>query len=387
MNSAILNEAKALQPTTVADRRYLHQHPEIGHDLPKTRQYVMERLTAMGYQPQEICPCGIVATIGQPGKTLLLRADMDALPMREESGLPFASQIDAAHTCGHDIHTAMLLCAAQLLKNHEDQLQGTVKLMFQPAEETISGASAMIQAGILQSPAVDAAVAIHVSSEHPTGVVYYRAGDIYASADGFAIVITGKGGHGAAPHSCIDPINIAAQTYIALQTIISREKDPAKQAVLTIGSIHGGSANNIIPETVEMLGTLRTYDPAVRQMAKTRIVQMAQSIAAMYGGTSEVKFFNGTPAMYADDELTQQVVDCLQQVLPEEALAQFPIIFSGSEDFAEISAQVPATMLMLGCAAGADFYSHHNPKVCFDEAAMPYGAAAYAGCALEWLKA
>ena len=386
MNNKLLEEALALEATMVADRRYIHQHAEIGSDLPLTREYVLSRLTAMGYEPQEICPAGIVAVIGQGGPTLLLRADMDALPMQEESGLPYASLTDNAHTCGHDIHTATLLAAAQLLKNHEDELQGTVKLMFQPAEETISGAAAMIAAGVLEAPAVDAAVAMHVSSGHEKGVVYYRPGDIYASADGFGITIYGKGGHGASPNYCIDPINMAAQLYIALQPLISREKDPAKQAVLTIGAIHGGTANNIIPETVEMLGTLRCYDPEVRRTLKARLTAIAESVTAMYGGRAEVRFFNGTPAMFADEALTAQVVECLKDTLPDEHVQLFPMIFSGSEDFAEISARVPATLLILGCAVSDPeaVYTHHHPKVVFDESAMAYGAAAYAGVALGY---
>lgn len=383
----LLEEARALEPTAVADRRYIHQHAEIGTELPLTRDYVFSRLTAMGYTPKEICPCGIVAEIGQPGPTILLRADMDALPMQEESGLPFASQTENAHTCGHDMHTATLLTAAQLLKNHESELKGTVKLMFQPAEETISGAALMIDGGLLESPKVDAAVAMHVSSCHQSGVVYYRSGDIYASADGFAITLYGKGGHGASPEYCIDPINMSAQLYIALQPLISREKDPAKQAVLTIGAIHGGTANNIIPETVEMLGTLRCYDPEVRKQLKTRIVEMADSVTAMFGGRAEVRFFNSTPAMSADETLTAEVVQCLKETLPAEQRDLFPMIFSGSEDFAEVAARVPATMLILGTAVSDPeaVYMQHHPKVVFDEGAMVYGAAAYAGVALGWL--
>ena len=387
MNNRLLEEAQDLLPTLLADRRYLHQHAEVGHDLPLTVEYVRSRLTAMGYAPQEICPAGLVATIGKPGKTILLRADMDALPMEEQSDLPFTSLTANAHTCGHDIHTAALLAAAQLLKNHEAELNGTVKLMFQPAEETISGAAAMIAAGVLENPTVDAAVAMHVSSGHPSGVLYYRSGDIYASADGFAITVYGKGGHGASPEHCIDPINMAAQLYIALQPLISREKDPAKQAVLTIGAIHGGTANNIIPEKVELLGTLRCYDPQLRQMLKARIVTIAESVTAMYGGRADVTYFNGTPAMAADETLTKQVVQALSETLPDEHIAPFPMIFSGSEDFAEVAAHVPATMLILGCAVDQEdkIYMQHHPKVVFNESAMPYGAAAYASAALGWL--
>lgn len=387
MTFSLLEEARALEATAIADRRYIHQHAEIGTDLPLTKDYVMSRLTAMGYAPKEICPSGIVAEIGQSGPTILLRADMDALPMQEESGLSFASLTENAHTCGHDIHAATLLAAAQLLKNHESELKGTVKLMFQPAEETISGAALMVEAGVLESPKVDAAVAMHVSSMHESGVVYYRPGDIYASSDGFAITLYGKGGHGASPNHCIDPINMAAQLYIALQPLISREKDPAKQAVLTIGAIHGGTANNIIPETVEMLGTLRCYDPEVRQMLKRRIVEMANSVTAMFGGRAEVTFFNKTPAMFADEALTAEVAQCLAETLPAEHVDLFPMIFSGSEDFAEVATRVPATMLILGCAVNdpEGIYMHHHPKVVFDESAMVYGAAAYAGAALGWL--
>lgn len=388
MSNHLLEEAMALKSTMLDDRHYLHQHAEVGHNLPKTRDYVMSRLKSMGYEPKEICPCGIVATVGQAGPTILLRADMDALPLQEDTGLPFACPSGNAHACGHDMHATALLAAAQILKNHESELNGTVKLMFQPAEEDFSGARPMIEAGILESPKVDAAMALHITSGHPCGALFYTIGDMYASADGFSITIYGKGGHGASPSYCIDPINIAAQIYVALQPIISREKDPTKSGVLTIGSIHGGTANNIIPEKVEMQGTIRCYDPDVRQKIKSRVVSVAETIAALYGGRAEVDFFNGTPSLSTDGDLTNIIVDSLHDALPAEHILPLNMVFTGSEDFAEVSARVPSTFLMLGGAMDGEkkmTYPPHHPKVVFNEDALPYGATAYAAAAMGWL--
>lgn len=385
--NAILKSAKALENELLKNRRFLHQHAELGSDLPLTSQFVLTELRAMGYEPEEICPCGIIATIGNGnGQTILLRADMDALPMDEENNLPYKSTTAAAHTCGHDAHTAMLLTAAKILKAHEEEINGTITLMFQPDEEGIHGAELMVEAGVLENPPVDAAMAIHVSSQHPAGVVYCKSGEIYASADGFEISIHGRGGHGASPHTTIDPINIAAHLYLALQTLISRESNPADMGVLTVGAIHAGTAGNIIPETLIMRGTIRSFNRQLRQQLKERLLEVSTATAAMFGGSAKVNFINSTPAMLADTELTQTLSGYLKTLLPMEQVQEFPSPFSGSEDFAILSEKVPATMLILGCAVEGEIYDHHHPKVQFNEQAFVVGAAAYAHCALEWLK-
>ena len=234
--------ALALREETVEHRRYFHTHAEVGLDTPRAQAYVMEKLTEYGLSPRA-CGHGVTATLGSGGKVLLLRADMDALPMAEESGEPFACPTGtAAHTCGHDFHAAMLLTAAKLLKENEAALQGTVKLMFQPAEETFEGAKDMIAHGILEEPPVDAALAYHVApGKMPVGVFMYNAGAVMMnSVDGFKITVRGRGAHGAYPHSSIDPINIAAHIYLALEALIAREADPGKSCVMTVGHFPPG---------------------------------------------------------------------------------------------------------------------------------------------------
>ena len=245
-----LQSAQALYEQMVRDRRHLHQHPEVGMDLPETCSYVMARLTEMGYQPRRLGG-GVTATLtGKPdGKVFLLRADMDALPMREESGLPFASQRSCAHTCGHDMHTAMLLGAAQLLRDRAAELNGTVKFMFQPGEEVLSGARSMIEAGILEDPHVDAAMGAHMIPMIPAGLGGYGTGVVSASSDHLVIRVEGRGGHGAHPQSTVDPINIGVHIHLALQELLSREADPAELVVLTFGKFQGGDAANIIPSS------------------------------------------------------------------------------------------------------------------------------------------
>lgn len=382
----LLQEAKAMEETLIADRRYLHQHAEIGLHLPKTCAYVVKRLEEMGYTPQVIGESGVLATIGQGEKTFLLRGDMDALPITEESGLPFACTNGHAHACGHDFHTAMLLGCAKLLKNHEQGLKGVVKLMFQPAEETFQGAQMMVDAGILENPPVDAALAIHINSVSPVGQVSYKSGLGYASSsDGFEILIQGKGGHGAMPQTTVDPINIGAHLYLALQTIVSREVNPAETVVLSIGMIQAGNVNNVIPDTLKMTGTLRTYSDKVRQSVKERIITLSQQTAALFGGSAEVIFTNGTPAFIADEQLCDTIHHVLTEILPEEQISVIKDNLTGSEDFAVISQSVPAMMLNLGAAGSGDIYLSHHPKVVFNEEALHVGAAIYAYCAMAYL--
>lgn len=237
-----LQRAQELYDQMVSDRRYLHQHPEVGMELPETTEYVIKRLSEMGCQPQQLGG-GVTATVtGNPqGKVFLLRADMDALPMEEKSGLPFASQRSRAHTCGHDMHTAMLLGAAQMLKEREKELNGTVKFMFQPGEEVLAGAKSMVEAGILENPHVDAAMGAHMIPMIPVGLGGYGTGVVSASSDHLVIQIEGKGGHGAHPHTAVDPINIGVHIHLALQELISREVDPAETVVLTFGKFQGAA--------------------------------------------------------------------------------------------------------------------------------------------------
>ena len=382
-----LQEAQQLKEMMIQDRRYLHQHPELGMELPETCDYVFHRLAEMGYQPQRMGG-GVTASVSgrSEGKVFLLRADMDALPMREESGLPFASQRDCAHTCGHDMHTAMLLGAAQMLMNHRSELNGTVKLMFQPGEEVLGGAKSMVAAGILEEPHVDAAMGAHMIPMVPVGYGGYGKGVVSASSDHLVITITGKGGHGAHPHTAVDPINIGVHIHLALQELISREVEPGKLAVLTFGKFLGGDAANIIPATVTLEGTLRTFDEELRSHLLERIRDVCQYTAHAFRGEAAVQVLYSTCPLSID----RDTADCVARGWQKAGLhmIQREEKMSGSEDFAEIAARVPSTFFVLGGGTAKDGcdVALHNPKICFSEEALPFGAAAYASGAVAWLE-
>lgn len=377
--------AQALFDETVAHRRYFHTNAEVGLDTPRAVEYVMEKLRDYGLEPER-CGHGVTASVGSGGKTLLLRADMDALPMGEESGEPFACPTGSeAHTCGHDFHAAMLLTAAKMLKENEGALGGTVKFMFQPAEETFEGAKDMIACGILDG--VDGALAFHVSpGKVPVGLVFYNSsGVMMSSVDGFRITVHGKGAHGAYPHSAVDPINIAVHIYLALEALIAREADPGKNCVLTVGSFNAGSAPNIIPDTAVLQGTIRTNDKACRALLVRRMKETAEGIARVYGGRAEVEMLSEVPPLVCDPALTDRMVGYLRE-LP--GLTLYPgIAASASEDFAVVAERVPSVFMYLsaGFEDERGDAPAHNPKVRFNEDVCAIGPAALAHCAVRWL--
>lgn len=383
----ILERAIELKDEIIANRRYLHRFPEIEMDLPRTTSYVKEKLKEMGYEPVEICKSGIVAVVGKTGKTIMLRADMDALPMQEATDLDFKSENDYGHTCGHDTHTAMLLGAAKILKEHEKELEGTVKLMFQPAEENLVGAKAMLDSNLLENPHVDAAMAMHiVAASDETGVITYTTGEMDASADRFTITVKGKGGHGAGPEDCIDPINIGAHILLSLQEIISREVAPIYPAVLTIGTFHAGNAGNIIPETAVLEGSIRTYSDEVRTFIKERMNQICKLTAEKFRGEAYVDYVSGVPPLINDETVTLEMLKYAKEIVGDKTgICEKSM---GSEDFAYVAESVPSTYFYLGAGTEKDgyIYGGHHPKVMFDEEALPIGAAVYANCAMRWLE-
>ena len=399
----LLQEAEALRDQLVSSRRTLHQNAETSFALDRTLSFVKRELTAMGYQPADCGRAGVVALAGgkKPGKVFLLRADMDALPIQEESGVDFACQSGNMHACGHDMHTAMLLGAAALLKAHEEEINGTVKLMFQAAEEIFEGSKDMIAAGVLENPSVDAALMIHVMAGMPipTGSVIVCGGGVSApGADIFQIRVQGKGCHGSMPNTGIDPITAACHIVTSLQAIHARELALSEEAVLTIGSIQGGSAPNIIPDTVELSGSIRCYDEEVRAFLKQRLADIAQGIAASFRCTAQVSFGRGCPVLLNNPQLSKETAVYMKQLLgPGKAFTQAELLAasggkamkaSGSEDFAYISQQVPSIMLSL--AAGnpqeGHGYPQHHPKVTFDEQVLPIGSAVHAWAALRYLE-
>ena len=382
--------ALELKDETIANRRHIHKNAETGLDLPKTKAYVMEKLTEYGLEPKD-CGYGVTATLGKGGKVLLLRADMDALPMPEESGEEFACPTGKeAHTCGHDFHAAMLLTAAKMLKENEDLIEGTIKFMFQPAEETFEGSKNMIENGILENPPVDAALAYHVSpGKKPMGLFMYNDKDtMMYSVDGFKITIHGKGSHGAYPHVGVDPINIGVHIHLALQELIARESDPTHSCVLTIGQFAGGTAANIIPETAVLQGTIRTNKPEARELLVRRMKEVAEKTAAVYNGTVDIEMISEVPPLICNPKLTDEVVGYMQE-LGIPGLTPYPgISASASEDFAVIAEKVPSTFMYLsaGYLDERGQYPAHHPKSQFNEDVCPIGAACLAHCASQWLK-
>lgn len=381
--------ALELKETTIAHRRYFHTNAEPGLNTPKACAYITKTLTEYGLSPVP-CGHGVTATVGSGSPCLLLRADMDALPMPEESGEPFACPTGTeAHTCGHDLHSAMLLTAAKLLKEREAHLQGTVKFMFQPAEETFEGARDMIEHGILQNPDVDAAMALHVcSGQMPLGLYMYNAAStMMASVDGFRIILRGKGAHGAYPQNAIDPINMAVHVYLGLEALIAREATPEKMCVLTVGKFQAGTAPNIIPEEAVLEGTLRTNDKDNRALLVRRIREVAEGVAKVYGGRAELEVLSAVPPLVCDRALTEEMVSYVPELGIPGATPHAGIFASASEDFAVVADKVPSVFMHIsaGFPDERGQYPAHNPKVLFNEDALPMGAAIYAGCAEKWL--
>ena len=383
--------ALELKEETIADRRYIHTNAEVGLHMPKAKAYVLKKLTEYGLDPKE-CGEGVTATLGKGGKVILLRADMDALPMPEDSGLPFACPTGTeGHCCGHDLHAAMLLTAARLLKENEDALEGTVKFMFQPGEENFTGANNMVENGILENPKPDIAMDYHVGpGKIPMGTYMYNDSGkaIMFSMDGFEIHIKGRGSHGAYPHMSIDPINIGVHVHLALQELIARESNPNDACVLTIGQFQAGSAPNIIPESAVLSGTIRTNSPDARNLLLKRMKEVSERTAEVYGGTAEVVMTGGVGPLISDAALTKEMVGYMNE-LPIPGLMGYPgITASASEDFAVVAEQIPSVFMYIsaGFLDERGAVSAHNPKVLFNEDVLPIGSACLAHCATEWLK-
>ena len=395
----IMQEAAALQEEIKTHRLWLHTHAETGFDLTETKPYVKSTLTEMGYTVQECGKAGLVTTVGKPGgKVILLRADMDALPIAEEADVDFACKNGRMHACGHDMHTAMLLGAAKILKAHESELDGMVKLMFQPAEEIFEGSKDMIVSGVLENPRPDAALMIHVAAGMPlpAGTVVVSAPGVSApAADYFTIRVHGKGCHGSAPQNGIDPLTAAAHILIALQEIHARELSASDEAVLTIGTFHAGEAGNVIPDTATMGGTIRTYDEKTRAYLKERMTAIAQSIAEAFRASAEVSFGSGCPTLVNDKDLSEKVTGYLKDLLgashaftTAELSGGKPARGGGSEDFAYVSHEVPSLMLALAAGEPSKGYPYpqHHPKVKFDESVLSTGAAVFVDCAINYLR-
>lgn len=400
-SETLLDEARALAPEITRLRRALHRCAGTGFDIEDTIKIVSDELSALGLAPRRCGRAGLVALVGgkRPGPVFLLRADMDALPIAEESGVDFAAQSGKMHACGHDMHTAMLLGAARLLKTHEDELCGTVKLMFQPAEETFEGASDMIADGLLEDPKPGAALMIHVMAGMPfaPGTAIVSAPGVSApAADYFDITVRGRGCHGSMPNNGVDPLTAAAHILLALEQINARELAMGERAVLTVGTLHGGTASNAIADSAVLGGTLRTFNEQTRSFVKERLTDIATGMAAALRAEASVTFGTGCPTLVNDADLAACAGRYVKELLgPERAFTVAELNAAGggasgsagSEDFAYVSQAVPSVMLALAAGQPEQGYRwpQHHPKVKFDETALPSGAAVYAFCALRWL--
>lgn len=387
----LLSRAEELGEWMTGLRRELHARAEVGFELPRTLEYVREKLGEIGLECRDCGRAGLVAELGKGKPCFLLRADMDGLPIPEETGLSFAAVGGASHACGHDMHTAMLLAAARLLKEREGEIKGTVRLMFQPAEEIFEGARDMLESGLLDEPGPGGAMMIHVMAAmpRPSGTVMVSMPGVSApAADYFEICVKGRGCHGSMPNTGVDPLSAAAHIIIALQEISARELPAGERAVLTIGSVGGCTVPNVIPDSVSLGGTLRAFDEDVRAFLKERICSISAGVAAAFRAEAEVSFSRGCPSLFNDGAMVDSIGGYARELLGDRVVPAGGAGSSGSEDFAYVSREVPSVMLALCAGSPEEGYVHpqHHPQVRFDEGVLPAGSALMAWCALRWLE-
>ena len=386
-------DAKAQFDYTQRLRRDFHRHPELGFQEFRTAAIVAGELGKLNLDriETEVAKTGVVGLLqgAKPGPVLLLRFDMDALPILEENETDYVSQTEGLmHACGHDAHTAIGLTVAKLLAEKRDQLAGTIKFVFQPAEEGLGGAAEMVKDGVLEDPKPDYSLAVHVWNDLEIGKFGITPGPMMGAAETFRVVITGKGGHGAAPHQAVDPIFAASQVINALQSIVSRNVPPLESAVVTVGSIQGGSAFNIIPPKVELLGTIRTFTKDVRNMVLKNFEAITTGVAGSLGCSAEIEMESITPAVNNDPELTLRVQKIVQELFPEAGI-ETELMTMGSEDFAFLMDDIPGCFVFVGSAneeKGLDA-KHHHPKFDIDERAMRNAVALVTAAAVDLLSA
>jgi amidohydrolase len=379
----------------IAVRRRIHAEPEMGLNLPRTQAVIVDELTALGLEASlGRATTSVVTSIkgGRPGPVILLRADMDALPVQEDTDLDFASAVPGVmHACGHDTHVAMLLGAARMLRERQAELPGSVLLMFQPGEEGYYGARVMLDEGLLDAAGgeVSGAFAIHISTQYETGTIHLRPGPELASSDTIRITVRGRGGHASAPHHAADPIPVAAEIILALQVLVTRTVDVFDPAVITIANVASGTTSNIIPETAFLQGTMRTVSEATCDALRGRIRVLAEGIASSYGCTATVEVERGYPVTINDPEFAAFVADVAREIVGDGTVQTMPAPIMGAEDFSYVLQQVPGSLAFLGGRPlGVDPATapqNHSNRVVFDEPAMAVGAALYAAVALRHL--
>ena len=385
--TATIEVPAKLAAEVVATRRDLHMHPELGFQEERTAGIVAERLQSLGFDVHsKIAGTGVVGVLrgNKAGRTIMLRADMDALPILEENTQSYRSQNDGVmHACGHDGHVAILLGAAELIAAGRADLPGTVCLVFQPAEEGQGGAQAMVEEGLIERFSIERAYGLHLSSKYPTGTLGFRSGPFYASSDSIEIEVLGRGGHGAAPHDTIDPILTAAGFVTSLQQIVSRNVDPLEPAVVTIGSIHGGTIHNVIPRTVRMLGTVRAFSEEVRDAMPARIERILKASCDAAGAAYEFDYQKRYPVTANDPEQTAYAETLAKGIFGDERVFAAEKLM-GAEDFSFFAQRVPACFYMLGARGGPQSSNpHHSSTFDVDEAALPAGVAMMTALAFD----
>jgi amidohydrolase len=385
----ILVELPELEPEIIGWRRHFHEHPELSYDEHETARFVEWKLQRWGLEPERPTPTSVVARLrgDLPGPTIALRADMDALPIEEENTFEFASKHPGVmHACGHDGHTAMLLGVAQLMSRRGAEVPGEVRFVFQHAEEKPpGGAVELVEAGVLEG--VDAIVGAHLMSIIDTGQIVVLPGPELAAADLFEITVRGRGGHGAMPQQTVDPVAVAAQLVSALQLPVSRQTDPLDSAVLSITRIVGGSAHNVIPETVELWGTVRTFRPETREEIRESMARISESVTAAFGAEADFRWVEGYPAVVNDPRVAGMIAEAASAVVGNGGVVDIPPIMGG-EDFSAYLARTPGAFVLVGARSeeAESAYPHHHPRFTVDERALPIGVAVLVRSALALLE-
>ncbi|WGK66376.1 amidohydrolase [Flavobacteriaceae bacterium YJPT1-3] len=401
-----MKSAEKLEDQVIEWRRDIHQNPELSNQEYQTAEKIANHLRSLGIEVQTgVAKTGVVGILkgNRPGKVVALRADIDALPVTERNDLPFKSEVKATflgtetgvmHACGHDTHTAILMGVAQVLSEHKDKIKGTVKFIFQPAEEgpppgEEGGAKLMIKEGVLTQPDVDAIFGLHINSATPVGTIRYKPGGTMAAVERFVVNIKGKQTHGSQPWSGVDPIYIAAKIIDGYQSIISRESELIKEAaVITVGKVTAGVRFNIIPESAELIGTVRTLDPGMKELIINRMTEMTQTLAKAYGGSATIEFQNNTSITYNDLALTEQMIPTLKAVAGQQKV-ELVKATTGGEDFSYFQEKVPGFYFFLGgmTPGNQEAYPHHTPDFFIDEDGLLLGVKTLSQIAVDYLNA
>src|SRR5713101_100836 len=391
MTMNLLKEAKGIEQEIIKTRREIHQRPELAYKEEATAKLVADRLESLGLQvKRKVGGTGVLGILrgAKNGRVVALRADMDALPLEEMSDVEFKSKEKGVmHACGHDTHVAMLLGAARLLANHKDELQGTIKFLFQPAEEQggRGGAKPMIEDGVMENPKVDFVFGLHIDGDEKSGVFGFRGGAIMAAPDRFVIRVIGRGGHGSAPHQTVDPVYVAAQLIIAVQGVSSRMIDPVQPFVISVGSVHSGTKENIIPDEAVLEGTIRTLDEATRKRAKAKVAEVAKGVCKAFGAKAEVEFEKDAyPVTVNDEKVTEQAMKILRKMPGMRVKVKDPLL--GGEDFSRFLHEAPGTFYFLGTINPSKGCVHpnHSSKFKVDEEVLKLGTASLAQLAMEF---